>query len=210
MTRVYRQLNELRQLREQTNDVTDNEQAAIVASLSENVLVSGDVVTFRQRRNESIVLTAGLYPGFTVDSEHAHVLGFPGSVINGLVQVASTCLLENLHFQSTGEISNALRLVQVDDGGLAVFKNCTFERRRDDVSSVLAADGYAHLAVTKGGKAKAFNCTFRSNLASGVMNGAGLFAWSDAANAVANLDVVSSYNPTTHTLQNGTATGVVT
>ena len=210
MTRVFRQLNELRQLREQTNDDTDNNESRIVSALSESVLLSGDVVAFEQERNESIVLTAGLYPGFTVDCTHAHIFGLPGSVINGLVTIKTTCLLENLHFQSTGEISNALRLVQVDSGGIAVLKNCTFERRHNDVFSILAADGYAHLAVTEGGKAKAFNCTFRSDRADGVMDGAGLYAWSAATNPVANLDVVSSYNPTTHTLQNGTATGVVT
>jgi len=210
MTRVFRQLNMLRDITEQTNDTTDSNQSQLVFGLAQTVLRSGDVVEFTQARNESFFLTAGLYPGFTVACEHAVVRGAAGAIVNGIVIVDSVCTLENLHFKSTGELSNALRLVQVNDGGLAVLKNCTFERRHDDDSSVVATDGYAHLAVMAGGKAKAFTCTFRSDLASGAMNGAGLYAWSDASNAVANLDVVASFNPSTHTLQNGTATAVVT
>ena len=209
MTRVFRQLNELRGLQQQTNDTTDAFQSETVAALAQNVLRAGDVVSFTQTRDESVLLTAGTFPGFDVTCVHAVIRGMPGAVIDGLVRVRTTCTLENLHFKSTGDESNALRLVQVESGGIAILKNCTFERKYNDTFSVVPADGYAHLAVLLGGRAKAFNCTFTSNLATGVMNGVGLYAWSDAANAAANLDVVASYNPTTHTLQNGTATAVV-
>ena len=210
MSRIYRQLDRLRPLVEETNDVTEEIQSEIVDALSINVFTDGDIVNFGEDQDGSALLTAGLYPGFTVNCLHAVIRGMPGAVINSLVRIQTTCTLESLHFKSTGNDSNALRLVEVASGGIAILKNCTFERQFDDTSSVAAADGYAHLAVLLGGKAKAFDCTFTSNLATGVMNGAGLYAWSDAANAAANLDVVASYNPTTHTLQNGAATAVVT
>ena len=210
MTRVFRQLDELRELRQQTNDTTDSLESQTVAALADNVLRAGDVVSFTQIRDESLLLTAGTFPGFDVTCIHAVIRGMPGAVIDGLVRVQTTCTLENLHFKSTGNESNALRLVEVASGGIAILKNCTFERKYDDTFSIVPTDGYAHLAVLLGGKAKAFDCTFTSNLASGVMNGVGLYAWSDAANALANLDVVASYNPTTHSLQNGTPTAVVT
>lgn len=210
MTRVFRQLNELRQLQEQTNDVTDSRQSLIVDSMAQRILLPGDVLTFERSRAEAVLFTSGFFPGFTVNCLHAVIRGTPGAVINGIVRVETTCTLENLHFKSTGNESNALRLVEVADEGIAILKNCTFERKYDDAFSVVPADGYAHLAVLLGGKAKAFNCTFTSDRADGVMNGVGLYAWSDAANAATHLDVVASYNPTTHTLQNGTATAVIT
>jgi hypothetical protein len=210
MSRVLRQLNRLRDITEQTNDETDKQESALLYSLANQILIAGDVLEFTQANNESILFTSGLFPGFAVACQNAVIRGAPGAVINGIVTVSSVCTLEGLHFKSTGETSNALRLLQVEDGGVAIIKNCTFERLAGDTSSVAPADGYAHLAVMLGGKAKAFSCTFTSNLASGAMNGAGLYAWSDAANPPANLDVVASLNRTTHTLQNGTATAVVT
>ena len=174
MTRVFRQLDQLRDLREQTNDVTDSRQSETGAALAQNILRAGDIPSFTQTQDEALLLTAGLFPGFTVDCLHAVVSGMPGAVINGLLRVQTTCTLENLHFKSTGSESNALRLVQVESGGIAILKNCTFERRSIDTSSVVPADGYAHLAVLPGGKAAVINCTFTSNLATGAMSGAGL------------------------------------
>ena len=210
MSRVYRQLDELRQLKEQTNDVTDSEQASLVAALGNIVLSAGAIVKCTQDRDQGVFLTAGTYPGFNVNCVNARISGAPGAVISSIVRIQTTCLLENLHFSSKGESSNALRLVEVQPGGIAVLKNCTFERQFDDESSTNVALGYAHLAVLLGGKAKAFNCTFRSNLSSGALNGSGFYAWSDAGNAVSHLDVVASYNPSTHVISNGTETAVVT
>ena len=62
MSRVYRQLDELRQLKEQTNDVTDSEQAGLVAALGDTVLSAGDIVRFTQDRDQGVFLTAGTYP----------------------------------------------------------------------------------------------------------------------------------------------------
>ena len=210
MTRIYRQLDRLRELSEQTNDETDEIASRKLAALAQNVYVSGDIVEFAQTQGEAVLLTAGTYPGFEVNCTHALVRGLPGAIINGLVRVTSTCTLENLHFKSTGEESNALRLVQVESGGIAIIRNCTFERKYDDQSSNSSALGYAHLAVLLGGNARAMNCTFTSSDATGAMDGVGFYAWNEPGNPAANLHILASYNPTTHTLDNGTATSVIT
>jgi len=210
MTRVLRQLNKLRDITEQTNDETDQQESSLLYGLADRILIPGDVLEFSKASSESVLFTSGLFPGFVVACENAVIRGMPGAIINSIVTVNKVCTFEGLHFKSTGETSNALRLLQVNDGGVAIIRNCTFERLSTDTSSIVPADGYAHLAVLLGGRAKAFACTFTSNLTSGAMSGAGLYAWSDAANAVGNLDVVASLNRTTHTLQNGTATAVVT
>ena len=208
MTRVFRQLDVLRDLHEQTNDTTDARQSIIVDNLAQRVLLSGDVLMFDQNRDESVLFTSGVFPGFTVASTHADIRGVPGAVINGLVRIQTTCTLENLHFKSTGDESNAKVLVQVEAGGLAIFKNCTFERLSTDLSSI--ADETAHLRVLEGGKARAFNCTFRSQTIDGEMLAGGAYAFNDLPNPVTDLSVVASYNPSTLVIQNGSETAVVT
>ena len=208
MTRVFRQLDHLRQLQEQTNDVTDARQSVIVDALAQRILLPGDVLTFDQTRDEAVLFTSGIFPGFTVASVHADIRGVPGAVVDGLVRIQTSCTIENLHFKSTGNENNAQVLVQVEAGGLAIFKNCTFERKNTDLSSFV--DATAHLRVLEGGKARAFNCTFRSQATDGAMPAGGPYALSDLPNPIGNLDVVSSYNPTTQPIANGTETAVVT
>ena len=65
MTRVFRQLNELRELKQQTNDETDNLQSETVSALAQNVLLAGDIVWFE----ECQVL---LLMAWSVSRQHAH------------------------------------------------------------------------------------------------------------------------------------------
>ena len=222
MTRIYQQLNRLRDMREIVNDQTTEREAAIVDAMGETVFRDGDTIVFNESLGGQYLLTAGIYPGFTVNVPHAVLRGSPGAEVTGIVKVQADCVLDGLHFKSNGNPANALRLVEVASGATAVITNCVFERKYNDAPSIDPALGYAHLAVLAGGKALASNCVFRSNLETGAMNGVGFYAWSDAVNAIRTFNPFVGYlgessvyihgalNLTTHTPSNVTEIAVLT
>lgn len=210
MSRVYRQLDSLRSLQEATNDSTDENEAQLVGALAGTVLRNGDILEFDESSNSSALFTAGSYPGFTVSSTQSIIRCQPGATIEGHVAVKGTCTFEGVHFRHLDNDNNSERLVTVEAGGVAIFRNCIFTRKYNDVSDLLPSLRLAHLVVNADGKAVVFSSTFTSDRADGVMNAAGLYAVSDAANPPTSLQVVASFNPTSHVISNGTETGVVT
>tara|TARA_R110000823_G_scaffold297511_2_gene417655 strand:+ start:11724 stop:12356 length:633 start_codon:yes stop_codon:yes gene_type:complete len=210
MTRIYQQLDRLRDMQDIVNDQTTEREAAIVDALGETVFRDGDTISFDESIGSEYLLTAGIYPGFTVSTPHAVLRGSPGAEVTGIVKVQADCVLSGLHFKSTGEASNALRLVEVSGGARAVITNCIFERINTDDSSNDVTLGYAHLAILSGGKALASDCVFRSNLNTGVMNGVGFYVWSDAANPWNNVYINGALNLTTHLSSNAANIAVVT
>ena len=210
MSRIYRQIDRLRNMHETVNDETAEQEAAVVDSLGETVFRDGENIAFNESLGGGYFLTAGTYPGFTVNVPHVIMRGSPGATVSGIVKIQSDCVLDGLHFKSDDNTTNALRLVEVANGATAIITNCIFERKYNDESSVDVTLGYAHLAVLEGGKALASNCVFRSNLANGVMNGAGFYVWSDAANAATNVYINGALNISTHTASNVTPAAVLT
>ncbi len=210
MSRIYRQLDRLRDMHESVNDQTMEREAEIVNALGETVFRDGDIIEFNETLGGAYLLTAGIYPGFTVNVAHAVMRGSPGAEVTGIVKVQSDCILDGLHFKSDDNTTNALRLVEVANGATAIITNCIFERKYNDTSSTDVALGYAHLAVLEGGKSLVSNCVFRSNLANGAMNGTGFYAWSAAANAVTDVYINGALNISTHTASNVTPAAVLT
>jgi hypothetical protein len=178
-------------------------------SLSEQLAATGDIVTPGDAlREESKIantfsLSTGDHPGFAMKEAHSVVGGKAGTIVGRLCKLENAGVVEGVHFRQTAAGENTNALVVVGALGRVLFRNCIFERRHDAPAAVdpalpvVPSIRDCFVLVESGGRALFTGCVFRSELESGVMNGAGTVV-QNLAPAAGGVFVGDGVNMTTH------------
>jgi len=174
----------------------------------------GTILKESQIIGNNILLGSGTHHGFVCNKPHTIITGEPGTVVDRLAQIQNHAVVSGVHFKQADDPSNENNLVQVNPIATAtssapvrvLFRNCVFERKFNAPIDASATSTTAFVIVNPFSKVVFTDCVFRSNLANGVMNGAGIVIQNLNA-AVTDVYVTSGVNFSTHNHNNVTVSG---
>jgi hypothetical protein len=178
----------------------DNLISSLFSSESHRRFTPSDSITEDAAVGNSIVLGPGNHTGLKLSASHTNVSGDAGCRITRVGQLENNCFISGVHFQQLNDPSNEDYLVRVTSGRV-MFRGCVFERKHDapheEDPGAIPLSKKAFVLIDVGAKAIFEGCIFRSELESGVMDGAGTVV-QNLNLAAGDVFVASSVNFTTH------------
>lgn len=210
----YRPLVQASFLEAKGTESVDNFINSLFSSQVRVRVSPGTIAEETQIIGNNILLGSGTHHGFVSSKPHTVITGEPGTIVDRLVEIQNHAVISNVHFKQLNDPSNENSLVQVNPVATAtlaspvriLFRNCIFERRFDAPRDASASSTIAFVVVNPFAKAVFTDCVFRSNLASGAMNGSGI-AIQNLNAAATDVYVTSGVNFSTHNHNNVTVSG---
>ncbi|MAZ72648.1 MAG: hypothetical protein CMC70_05835 [Flavobacteriaceae bacterium] len=154
-----------------------------------------EVVSEIQKKDNVISLSQGTYGGFSIEKEDTLVKSVATlTQVNRHIAITSDCVLDGITFINDEPLHSGV-MVTVDATSTVLFRGCVFYRTSSDqVSSMVQ--------FLSGGKAVFLGCLFKGTLANTTQVVAN-------PGALANVQVVGSYNKTGGALGQATLTAVL-
>jgi|TARA_R110000751_G_scaffold4396_4_gene21683 hypothetical protein len=183
-------------------EATDNRLAELFGEATA-LLSAGDIVPEAGKTANASIVAPGKHQALNTKKPHSVLVGSAGSIVTRLSRYSDAAVIEGLHFRQGTDSDNWSVLVIVGASGRVLFRNCIFERRHDAPIAVdpalpaVPTIRDCFVLVESGGKALFTGCVFRSELETGVMNGAGTVV-QNLAPAAGNVFVGDGVNMTTH------------
>ncbi len=183
-------------------EATDARLAELFGEATE-LLAPGDVVSEAGKNSNASIVAPGEHQALNTKKPHSVLGGSAGSIVTRLSHYNSSAVIDGLHFRQTADSNNINALAIVGNSGRVLFRNCIFERRHDAPIAVdpplpvVPTIRDCFVLIEDGGKALFTGCVFRSELDTGVMNGAGTVV-QNLAPAAGNVFVGDGMNMTTH------------
>lgn len=154
-----------------------------------------EVVEEVRKKDNIITLSQGTYGGFSVEKEDTLVKSITTlTQINRQVLISNDCVFDSISFINDDPFHAGV-MVTIDATSTVMFRNCVFNRTSSDQAASM-------VQVASGGKAVFVGCLFRGTLANTTQVIAN-------PGALANVQVVASYNKTGGALGQATLTAVL-
>lgn len=178
---------------ESINQHLRNDSSSVPAALAEFAFQAGNPVAEGKEQNNELLALSGTHGGFSFSNRWTHLAGVPGTIFNAHCTLKDYAIIEGARFESTGNESNREKLVTLEASAKVVFRNCIFQRMKDDPDGVF-------VQIESGGKAIFTNCIFKSE--TGPMTAGSVVS---NAGAAGNVFVGIGFNMTTRAHVNVTA-----
>ncbi len=154
MTRVY-EIHTAETEAQAANQHLRDDSSSLPSALGEFQFEAGNPVVESKENSNEILALSGLHGGFTFSNRWTHLAGVPGTVFNEHCTIKDYAVIEGARFESTGNESNRKKLVTLEASAKVIFRNCVFQRLKDDPTGVF-------VEIKSGAKAIFTNCVFKS------------------------------------------------
>lgn len=151
-----------------------NKLVALLLSGDIQRVQTGDALEGEADTHNDFLIGSGGHEGFAIKKPLGALWGAPGARASRIVNVTSHSFITGIFFKQEDDPSNINHLVKVSNDARVVFSNCIFQRKYNaPVSAPAPGITNCFVLVEAGSSASFEGCVFRSNHATGVMNGAG-------------------------------------
>ena len=159
------------------------------------VTTPSEVVQEVKKKDNVITLAPGLYGGFSLKKADSLLQAIgPGSEVNRQVSIEQDCVVDGVTFINS-DPDHEGALVKVSATSTVIFRGCVFSRTSTSLDASL-------VEFTSGGRGIFLGCLFRGSVSATtqVVSNPG---------ALANVQMVASYNKTGGAIAQVTATAVL-